>query len=131
MIARLAPGISAERANATLAAISHHLAQRYPSFYPESAGWHFTMQPLVEEQTKTIRVWLLLAFGAVLCVLLIACSNVGGLLLIRTTARSSELAIRSALGAARYRIIRQILTETALLVFAGCGVGILLADVGG
>ncbi len=127
MIGRLAPGVSAERATAALAAIGHHLSQRYPAFYLESAGWHFAMRRLVDEQTKPFRVWLLLAFGAVLCVLLIACSNVSGLLLIRSMARSSELAIRGALGAARYRIVRQILTETALLAFAGCGGGILLA----
>ncbi len=128
MIGRLAPGVGLKQAQAGLLAISHQLGQQYPAFYPEKSGWHFTMQPLVEEQTKAIRVWLLLAFGAVLCVLLIACANVSGLLLIRFTARTGELAIRAALGAARYRIIRQILTETALLVGAGCVLGIILAS---
>ncbi len=127
MVGRLAPGVTQQQAQAELAAIGHHLAQQFPPFYPEASGWHFALQPLVEEQTKAIRAWLFLAFGAVLCVLLIACSNVGGLLLIRSSARTGELAVRAALGAGKYRIVRQILTETALLVFAGCGVGILLA----
>ncbi|MBV9765888.1 MAG: ABC transporter permease [Acidobacteriaceae bacterium] len=128
MIARLAKGVGPEHAQAALMAVSHHLAQQYPAFYPENVGWHFTMQPLLEEQTKPIRVWLLLAFSAVLCVLLIACANVSGLLLIRSSARSGEFAIRAALGAARYRIIRQILGETALLVGAGCVLGLIFAS---
>ncbi|MGA8029025.1 MAG: ABC transporter permease [Bryobacteraceae bacterium] len=127
MIARLAPGVTAKQADSALAALSHGLAQRYPSFYPQSSGWRLTMQPLVEEQTKAIRVWLALAFGAVLCVLLIACSNVSALLLVRSTERAGELAVRAALGAARSRIVRQILTETAVLAFFGCFGGILLA----
>ncbi len=126
-LARLAPGVNQQQAQSTLLAIGHRLARAYPSFYPEKEGWRFITEPLIEEQTRAIRRWLFLGFGAVLCVLLIACSNVSGLLLIRSTARSSELAIRAALGAAGHRIARQILTETAVLVFAGCAAGIFLA----
>lgn len=127
MIARIAPGVTRKQATSRLMAISQQLAHQYPAFYPAKSGWHFTMQPLVDEQTKAVRVWLVLAFGAVLCVLLIACTNVSGLLLIRSIGRTTELAIRAAMGAVKYRIIRQILTETVLLVCAGCGLGIILA----
>src|SRR5207302_1546760 len=75
-----------------------------------------------------VRGWILLAFGAVFLVLLIACSNVSGLLLIRTLSRSTEIAVRAALGAATLHIVQQVLTETALLVFAGSGFGLILAS---
>ncbi len=127
MIARLAPSVTPDQAQAALLTIGHQLARQFPAFYPERSGWHFSIKPLFEEKTQGIRAWLLLAFGAVLCVFLLACSNAGGLLLIRSTARTSELAIRAALGAGRYRIVRQILAETLLLAFTGCGAGIVLA----
>jgi putative ABC transport system permease protein len=127
MLARLAPGVTPERANAMLAAVSHRLAAQYSGFYPESTGWRFSFEPMLEEQTKDVREWLVLAFGAVICVLLIACTNVSGLLLVRATVRSREWAVRAALGASSARLIRQILTETALLVSIGCAAGFALA----
>ncbi|MGB7173118.1 MAG: ABC transporter permease, partial [Candidatus Acidiferrales bacterium] len=127
MFARLAPGVTPERANTILATLSHSFAAAYPTDYPEKTGWRFTSQPLIEQRTSNIRSWLLLAFGAVGCVLLIACINVSGLLLVRSSVRSKEWAVRAALGASQMRLIRQIFTETALLAVAGCGAGVFLA----
>ena len=128
MLARLAPGITPQRADATLANLSHSFAASYPDNYPEKTGWRFACTPMAEQQTQTIRSWLLLAFGAVLCVLLIACTNVSGLLLVRANVRQREWAVRAALGAGSGRLIRQVLTETILLAAAGCGGGIVLAS---
>ena len=127
MLGRLAPGVTCEGANAMLATVSHHLAAQYPDEYPEATGWHFSLEPMLAERTKDVRKWVLLAFGAVLCVLLIACTNVSGLLLVRASVRSRELAVRSALGASPGRLARQILTETALFVVMGCAAGVGLA----
>lgn len=127
MLARVAPGMTPERADAMLANMSHGFAATYPDDYPEKTGWRFSCTPMVQQQTQTIRGWLFLAFGAVLCVLLIACTNVSGLLLVRASVRQKEWAVRVALGAGLGRLIRQILTETILLAAAGCGAGVLLA----
>ncbi|MFZ0638228.1 MAG: ABC transporter permease [Candidatus Acidiferrales bacterium] len=127
MIARVAPSLTPERANAALAGISHGYAAAYPDDYPEKTGWHFSCAPMVEQQTKAVRSWLLLAFGAVFCVLLIACINVSGLLLVRASTRKGEWAVRAALGASPMRLVRQILAETGLLALIGCAAGVLLA----
>jgi putative ABC transport system permease protein len=127
MVVRLSPDATPQRTKSALQAIAEELASAFPSFYPKSDGWHFTARRLGEEQTEAIRRWLYLAFGAALSVLLIACINVSGLLLIRATARNSEVAVRMAIGATKYRIVRQMLTETSLLVFSGCILGFLLA----
>lgn len=126
MIVRVAPDVTANRVDAALEQVGQSLNAKMPKFYPKDTGWRFTASQLSDEQTAGVRRWLYLAFGAVLCVLLIACSNVSGLLLIRTMARTGEFAIRGALGAGRFAIARQILVETGLLVFvAGC-LGIVL-----
>jgi putative ABC transport system permease protein len=127
MLARIAPGATFPQVNSLLAGVGHQLAAEDPDSYPEKTGWHFSLEPMLAEQTKDVRQWLLLAFGAVACVLLIACTNVSGLLLVRATVRNREWAVRSALGASSARLIRQILTETALLVVIGCGAGLALA----
>lgn len=127
MLARTAPAVTLDRANAMLRAVGHQLAALYPDVYLENAGWHFSVEPMLTEQTKDVRGWLILAFGAVICVVLIACTNVSGLLLVRASVRNRELAVRSALGASSGRLIRQILTETALQVALGCAAGLALA----
>ena len=127
MIARLAPGVSDEQANMRLTALSQGLGTAHPSDYPLKTGWHFSCQPLQDARTKDLRGWLLLAFGAVGCVLLIACLNVSVLLLVRASVRRGEWAIRAALGAGRMRLVRQILAETGVLALIGCGAGLLLA----
>jgi putative ABC transport system permease protein len=127
MVVRLSVDVTPQRTRSALQAIGDELASAFPSFYPKSAGWHFTTRQLGEEQTEAVRRWLYLAFGAALAVLLIACINVSGLLLIRATARNSEVAVRRAIGATKYRIVRQMLTETSFLVFSGCILGFLFA----
>jgi putative ABC transport system permease protein len=127
MLGRLAPGVDLEAANSILAAVSHRVAAQHPGDYPEKSGWHFSIEPMLAEQTREVRKWLLLAFGAVVCVLLIACTNVSGLLLVRATVRQREWAVRSALGASAGRLIRQILLETGTLAGMGCAAGVGLA----
>lgn len=127
MVARLAPGVSLDKAHTALRTISNQLAASYPSFYPIQNGWHFTVRQLADEQTQAVRRWLYLAFGAVFSVLLTACINVSGLLLIRASARNSEIAVRRAIGASKGRIVAQILTETSLLTFISCALGLVLA----
>ncbi len=127
MLVRLAPGVTVQRASAALEVIGNGLAASFPQLYPRKEGWHFTAKPLREENTESLRRWLYLAFGAVASVLLIACVNVSGLMLVRAGARSGETAVRIALGATQFRIARQILAETALLSAAGCGLGLLAA----
>ena len=126
MLARIAPGLTIARAGAILAMLSRDFAALYPTDYPAKAGWHFSIQPLVEQRTSGLRDWLLLAFGAVFCVLLIACINVSVLLLVRASVHRGEWAVRAALGASPGRLVRQILAEAGLLALIGCGAGIFL-----
>lgn len=127
MVSRLATGVTPQAANSALLTISDNVATRWAQFYPRKEGWHFGVRPLADEQTQSVRRWLYLGFAAVFCVLLIASINVSGLLLIRGSARQSEIKVRLALGASRLRLARQMLTETTLLALAGCVLGIVVA----
>jgi putative ABC transport system permease protein len=126
-IGRLKPGKSIEQANAQLASISKRLEQQYPE---DDAGWGATVLPLREELVGDVRPALLILLGAVGFVLLIACANVANLVLATTLSRRKELAIRTALGATQWTLIRQILTETVLLALTGGLCGLFFAHFG-
>jgi len=126
-IGRLRPGVSIEQANAELATISQRLQQVYPA---DDAGWGAKVVPMRDELVGDVRPALLVLLGAVIFVLLIACANVMNLVLATTLARRKELAIRTALGASRADLIRQVLIETVILSLAGGVFGIVLAKFG-
>ena len=124
--ARLKPGVTPEQASANLQVIAGNLATLYPNRYPE--GFRISIVSLADAYTATSlkeMVWILT--GAVLMLLLIACSNVANLLLARATARESELALRASLGASRARLMQQVLAESIVLAVAGAAIGGLLA----
>ena len=121
---RLAPGASVEDARRDAAVIARRLAAQYPK---ESGGWDVAVRTLREWDAGRTRPALLVLLGAVGLVLLIACTNVAHMLLARAAERGREIAVRASLGATRGRIVRQLLTESVLLAFAGSAAGLLLA----
>jgi predicted permease len=126
-IGRLKPGVSFEQARANMDSVGQNLARAYPEV---NKGTGITLVPLKTDVVGQVRGILLVLLGAVSFVLLIACANVANLLLARSTGRSREFAIRSALGASPRRVIRQLLTESVMLGIAGGGIGLLLAKWG-
>lgn len=124
--ARLKPGITIERAQSDLSAIASRLAKQYP----ENAGWGVYVESFRERYVRNARRALTILMTAVAFVLLIVCANVANLLLSRSLDRQKEVAIRCALGAGRLRIVRQMLTESAVMAAAGGGLGAALGLAG-
>jgi putative ABC transport system permease protein len=123
--ARLKPGVSLEQARAQMEAVTERIRKQYPE---SNQGWGVTVVRLVDNvTTRTLRQSLFILVGAVVAVLLIACANLANLLLSRAAAREQELAIRAAMGAGRWRLIAQFLTECLVLASAGGALGIWLA----
>lgn len=126
-VARLKSDVSLEQARSALATLGARLESEYPEVYE---GRSLTAIPLRQQLIGDVRPFLLLLMGAVGFVLLIVCANVANLFLARASTREREFAVRAALGAARVRILRQLLVESLVLAVAGCFIGFLLGQWG-
>ena len=127
VVGRLKEGATVEQARAELEAVAARLAEEHPS---TNAGWTVKVEPLHERVVGNVRQALWVLMGVVGFLLLISCANVANLLLARAAGRRQEIAVRTALGARRGRLIRQFLTESLLLGLAGGGLGLVLAAWG-
>ena len=124
-IARLAPGVSINQAQADMSAIAARLQEQYPENYPDGSGWGVTLVPLFEHTVGAVRPALVVLSGAVGFVLLLACANVANLTLVRATAREKELTLRSVLGASRARLVAGLLAESAIVATLGLLAGLV------
>ena len=127
LFGRLKPGVSIEQANAEMAVVHRQYAMAHPAMLDAKPKSPMEVTPMKEQLVAGVRTMLWMLFGAVSFVLLIACANVASLLLARATARSREFAVRGALGAARGRLVGQLLAESILLSSIGGVIGVLIA----
>ncbi len=125
VLGRLAPGVSPEAAARRMDELARGLEAEFPASH---SGWRVTLVPLAEEAVGDVSASLWMLLGAVALTLLIACANVANLFLVRADERRKEFAVKAALGASRFRVWRQVVTEGALLALAGAALGILLAS---
>jgi predicted permease len=127
MIGRLAPGVTLESAERELASIGTDLAREHPATEPDRS---YTAVPLRDDLVGDTRTPLIVLMTSAALVLVITCANLAGALLSRTLSRRKEFALREALGAGRGRLVRQLLTECAMLALIGGAIGLLLAQLG-
>ena len=130
VIARLRPGVTEKSVAADLDAVAKYESDNFPDMFPASAGFAFRARPYLDDIVGDIRLPLYILLAAVGFVLLIACTNVANLLLAKAAPRQREIALRTALGARRYHLLRQLLTESMLLAILAGGIGVLLGTWG-
>jgi predicted permease len=128
-IGRLKPGIDVTQAQARLTAMASELRTDFPNDYPPDAKWSIEIQPLQDALVGSVRPQLLVLMAAVVLVVLIASVNIANLLLARALGRQREMALRMALGAGRFRMVRQMLTEALVLSFISGVAGVLAAKL--
>jgi putative ABC transport system permease protein len=130
VIGRLRPGVSEKSVAADLDAVAKYESDNFPEMFPPTAGFAIKARPYLEDIVGDIRLPLYVLLAAVGFVLLIACTNVANLLLAKAAPRQREIALRTALGARRWHLLRQLLTESILLAIIAGGIGVLLATWG-
>jgi len=132
VVGRLKDGVSLQQAQTEVSTIAQRMQDAYQKegFYAEDSGWGAFVRPLREELVGDVKPALLVLFAAVSLVLLIACSNVANLLLARSETRYREIGVRAAIGAGRWRILRQLMTENLILAIGGGVVGLFVAYLG-
>ena len=130
VIGRLGPGATEKSIAADLDAVAKYESDNFPNMFPASAGFAFRARPYLEDIVGDVRLPLYVLLAAVGFVLLIACTNVANLLLAKAAPRQREIALRTALGARKLHLLRQLLTESMLLAIVSGGIGVLLATWG-